>query len=63
MTVNFLLSYSILLCEEIHQSIKFADFFIISLINEGLTLCNSMILIINNRKINQFSHLEYSTVI
>ena len=63
MTMDFLLSHSMLLRGQTHQSVKFTDFFTIPLINKGPTPCNLMILIIDNGKINQFGRLEYGAVI
>ena len=61
--VNFLLSYNILLQGESRHKAELPDFFSISLPNEGSTLCYAMILIMDNRKMNQLRRIEYGVVI
>ena len=53
MAVDFLLSYNMLLQGESQHKAELPDLFSISLPNEGPTPCHAMILIMDNRKINQ----------
>ena len=52
MAVDFLFSYSMLMCGENLQFLEFPDLFVLLLKNEGPIPCNAMILILSNRKMN-----------
>ena len=51
--VNFLMNYSMLLCDESQRTAELLDLIIMKLKNESSIACFSMILILHNSKINQ----------
>ena len=60
--MNFFFAHNMLLWEESCCTTELADLFIISLLNEDLISCWSMILIMSNDKINSMKQIEYVTV-
>lgn len=60
--VDFLFSHNMLLRGESRRQLQFPNLFTISLPNEGPTPCWPMIMIMNNRKTNQFGRLQYMGV-
>jgi hypothetical protein len=60
--VDFLLSHNPLLRSEMRLGAELPDFFTIQLPNEGPTPCHTMIIVMDNGKINALGRLEYGAV-